>query len=533
MTHVKQLDVKQGRCADGRLVFVLLFTAYFLFVLCPILWSGRFCNDDLARALDGPYGWNANGRPLTAWLMRALGLNLKPLVDFSPLPQLLAIAILAFTGVLIARRYSLRSPWLAALVALPLGAQPFFLENLSFRFDAPAMTLAILLALLPVLSLRHSHRDFLLGALSLLGGLCTYQPAINVFLIFALLDLVVAQAEGQEPKQLVKLALRHIAQVAIAIAIYQWAVVPSIKDWVKEHSQIIHSVQQLGVVADNARMMSTYILDSMDQRWMSLLVPLILLSAVSPLVIGVRYTVSPASLRTRPFWVTAALAAFTVLLPLVALACVAGPMLLLVSPVLMPRVFLGVGALISAGLIALHVATVSARARWVRYSPLAIASPWALCMLVFAGIYGNALAAQQQYENRIASTLADDLAELKETAGVTRFLMVGSAGLAPLTMHAAERFHLLNTLVLPYLQESDFNSRNFMKHYGTGLMEVRQAADGNTVAARTLTRACGANILHRRARYTLRVVEDIAVVTFPDATAALCERPSSADPASP
>ncbi|GLQ90595.1 glucosyltransferase domain-containing protein [Dyella flagellata] len=501
--------------AGSKQLFGILFTGYLLFVLYPILRADRPFNDDMARMLSGAYSWNDNGRPLTTALMRLLEGNLPRLVDFAPMPQILAIALLALAGMLIARRYAIQSPWLAALLVLPLGAQPFFLENLSFRFDAVAMGASVLLAVLPVSVCRDNLRGFALGALALLGCLCSYQPCLNVFLIFVLLDLVAAQARDETPARVARLAAFYVGEALLAVLIYQWKVAPSIKDWIHEHSQMIHSPQQWDVVVANAKNMSAFLLHALARRWTPVLVWLLALTALAPVAVGLSYAFASSAKRTRPVWVKCGLALFPLLLPFVALACVAGPMLLLVSPILSPRVFPGVGALMCASLIALHVALRKWGPGWGNGLCYTVAGVWTLGMFCFANIYGNASTAQKQYETQIASQLANDLAELKQKQGINSFLMDGSAGLSPLSAHAAEIFPVLNNLIPPYLMGNDFQSRHFVKLFGTGLDEARENPAGNAAADALLLRACDAPVLYTRNRYVLRVVDTTAVVTFP------------------
>jgi len=505
----------ESAAASSKRVFGTLFAGYLLFVLYPILRADRPCNDDMARMLSGTYSWNDNGRPLTTRLIRILEGNLSSLVDIAPLPQILAIALVAFAGMLLARRYAVRSRWLATLLVLPLGAQPFFLENLSFRFDAVAMGASVLLAVLPVSACRDNLQGFTLGALALLACLCSYQPSLNVFLIFALLDLTAAQARGDEPRRIVRLAAFYLGEALLAMLVYQWKVAPSIKDWIHEHSEMIHSPLQYRVVVANASDMGAFLLHALAPRWTSVLVSLLSLTAVAPVAIGLHYALAAPVMRGRPIWVRLPFAFCAILLPFAALACVAGPMLLLLSPVLSPRVFPGVGALICASLVALHLALRGWRPGWSDVPSFVVASIWTLAMLSFASIYGNALSAQKQYEAQIASQLSNDLAELKQKQGVTRFLMDGSAGLSPLSAHAAKTFPVLNVLVSPYLIGNSFHSRSFMKLFGIGLNEVREEPANNASADILLAQACNVPTVYIRNRYILRVVDATAVVTFP------------------
>ncbi|MFC5743114.1 glucosyltransferase domain-containing protein [Dyella tabacisoli] len=512
---------------NRKVLFGALFTVYLLLVLYPILRADRYNNDDLMRALWGPYIWIDNGRPLSALVMRALEFNAAQLVDISPLPQLLAIALLAWTGVLIAQRYAIRSLSLGVMIALPLGAQPFFLENISYRFDALPMALAVLFALLPITTTPLIRRHgWWLGALSLLACLCFYQPAINIFLIFVLLNIVHGQIQRISPRELLIELVSRGLQAMLAVAAYQLTVAPSIVGWVKMHSVMISSTQQLGIVRTNVVNLGAYLANAFDASWMLIFAPLAVFALLVPIVVGVRYAMSGR--RERPLWLTALLLLCSGLLPLAAMACIAGPMILARDLIIVPRVFVGVGALLSAALIIMHAALDTWR-RSPRWS-FAVAGLWTAGMVVFANVYGNALASQKQYEDRIGARLADDLAELKTTHGLHRLLLDGSNGLSPVAAHAAERFHLIRQLINPYLQGYSFNARNFISHYTTGVEDIRWLDDSNAVAAPLLMQACKLPALLTRNNYTLRIVGDAAIVTFPADRPASCAPPLEAVP---
>jgi len=135
-------------------------------ILAPILRADRYYVDDWGHALLGYSQWANDGRPLTDLLMRILGGH-PPLVDFSPLPQIGAIAVLSYLSVLVARKFKLCGAVIAALATLPLGANPFFLENLSFKFDSLPMALSMFLVLLPILSTKANNwRSWVTGTYS-------------------------------------------------------------------------------------------------------------------------------------------------------------------------------------------------------------------------------------------------------------------------------------------------------------------------------------------------------------------------------
>lgn len=515
-------DAKYRRYVESKhAVFAILLLGYLLFILYPILRADRYCNDDLIRSLLGNYGWNNNGRHLANLLMRVLQFGSQRAVDISPLPQLIAIAILAWTGVLIARRYALGPPLLAALVTFPLGAQPFYLENLSYKFDAPCMALAMLFALLPFLVLRQGRKAWILSVLALLACLNLYQPAINVFLIFAILEIFLGQVVRVEFKaQTVRLSSR-VSQAVIASVTYQLLFGPSLKDWMREHGTLIHSASQLDRVLANAGDFWGYAVGAFDLRWIELFSPLAILAIVVPVFASLALAWSGRTERAG--WQTGVLLVGAVLLPCVAVFCVAGPMLLLEQPILMPRVMVGVGALLCAGLIAAHAVVEQKR---LSHRPLCvIAGIWALGFAVIAGAYGNAAAAQKGYESRIAANLADDVASMQATRLVRNYLLVGSAGFAPVTEHAAKQFPLFSTLISSYLKADDFNSRNFLQHYISGLKDM-SGGIGKKHEKEILAQACSASPRIVRAGYTLRLVSDTVVVDFLQSPGLACDAPS-------
>ena len=143
----------RAQAANLRLFFGLC-VAISVSVLVPILLAGRPCNDDLARSVVGSYGWVDNGRYLSNMLMRALELGASREAtsrrsrNCSPSSRWLTPAY-CWCDVSRSRRCRSES-WLT----LPLGTQPFFLQNLSYRFDSVTMATALLCSV-GAIAIRH------------------------------------------------------------------------------------------------------------------------------------------------------------------------------------------------------------------------------------------------------------------------------------------------------------------------------------------------------------------------------------------
>ena len=495
---------------DSRVFLVLL--GLYAFIIFPILRADQYYNDDLKRALIGHGSWDATGRPLTTLLMRMLQAYDPAMVDISPLTQMGAIAILAWTGVLIARRYAFTSPWMASLAAFPLGAQPFFLENLSYKFDALSMSLAIFFALLPIVMLEHTRRRWWLGVASIFISLNFYQAAINAYLVFVVLDILLGQLEEKAPRQLVNQFVSRALQAGLAMLLYQLIIGIHINGWVKVHSEKIHSLQQLPLIASNFIDFYTYIGTSFNEQWQLYFSPILLSMLLCAVAVGARYALAT---HAATGWTRTILFAACLLVPLAAFACALGPMLILSKPLFVPRVFIGFGALLAAGLVLMQAALRQWRAsgKWA----LTVAGILALGMGVIASAYGNALREQKNYENRIAAHLADDLAGLEGSGTIDSFMLDGSAGYSPITAHVASQFPIIYLLISPYLTAEDrFHSHTFLSYYVSGVTDMRsdESPANLSLISQILVQSCSMPASYTTGAYSLRVVERTAVVTF-------------------
>lgn len=161
-----------------------------------------------------------------------------------PLPQLFAILLLGLTATLIGKRIGSGSPLTTALAALLLGANPFFLANLSFKFDALPMTLALFLAASAVVSFNPlEHRPVLnglMGIIFLFGSLCLYQPCTSAFCVLVLFEIATGQRDQISPGRLARLLLLRLSQVLIALLTYKFLVAAHIKgEYAIQHASLV------------------------------------------------------------------------------------------------------------------------------------------------------------------------------------------------------------------------------------------------------------------------------------------------------
>jgi hypothetical protein len=444
--------------------FLAALILYF-FVLVPIVLADRYYVDDWGRALLGYSKWGDDGRPFADFLMRVVG-GQPPLVDFSPLPQFGAILVLSYLSVLIARKFRLSSPIIGALAALPLGASPFFLENLSFKFDSLPMAVSILLALLPIFSTTTgTWKTCIQGALLLFASLCFYQSSLNAFIVFLVLEFVFQQLEILPLFRLAQNVGERILQLVLSLVLYRlFTMVTPRGAYGLQHSAM--NINDFGLACQNWVRMWSFTLNSV---WYGFRWPLITPAvggAMLILAIGIRYVNSVPALTLN--W-----ARRSVVLPILPLipflwinAAVAVSLVLAAPPIGSCRVLIGFGALLTSSLTL-----------WAGFLDrikipqlcicLALAIP-AYTMIMFASVYGNSLKEQKNYEMRIASKLADDIGQMGADRPIHSISIEGNVGFSPFVNHGLGRFRLLGSLVSIDLR-SDANggfARTVLKSFG-------------------------------------------------------------------
>jgi hypothetical protein len=486
-----------------RSVFLAALLLYGL-VIWPIVHADRFYIDDLGRAYAGYLGWTGDGRPLANVVMELFNLG-TPLTDLSPLPQLAALLLLAMLAVQVARRFGIEGTWRPPLVLAPLVAQPFFLENLSYKFDSLTMSLAVTLAALAVVGPAARGWRGVLGSVCILASLCLYQPALNVFLIFALAELLYEQARLCAPRSLLALAGVRLLQLLVACGVYRCVLLATVKGhYAIYHQQLPDAAQAWPVILHNLAAFWSYVKTYTATSWAALQWVYTAAGAMLALGASVRYAVAnwPASrprLRLTLVLGPVAVALGAAILPW-------GPMLVLREPVFAPRVMVGVGALASAAMLAVSCAL----ARWrvaPRWHVALLAAP-AYGLLVFAAAYGNALGLQKGYEDRLTADIAQDLSALADGAGVRRYTLRGHAARPPVVQHDIRKYPLLDVLVPVYLTAGWGWADDALRHAGS---DLRFLPHSDVVVN------CAAVPAVKRQAYRIYTREDMAIVVFPDA----------------
>ena len=433
-------------------IFSRYFAALFLLYLAgmfAILRANRLYLDDLGRALYGYADWIESARPLSELMSFIFYLG-PSTVDASPLSQILAAALLALASLLLFDAVRARPTWSGLLCTAPVGLSPYQLENLSYRFDAPWMALAVVLAVLPWSFYRAGKwRFFTIAALCIFASLSLYQPAIGAYLAVAvyrlLADVVSRGSLALVGKRALRLGLPFVCGAgAYAVQASLWFHKSQYGDYVAQHSALPGIADLPGKIAENvAHYLSLLMRDWHGNGIGALLGVVIVVFAVLLLLRLFRS-------RRAAGASGGALPALAIRIALLAalLFCLLltpfGIQFVLDNPVWPPRTFQGFGVMASLMLLYLHA---SATRNALRRMFSALQVFFVLQLLIFAQVYGNLLDAQGQWELSRIGLLAADLNRFIRKTGSSRVDFVGSIGLSPLVRTPAAKYPLLGRLV--------------------------------------------------------------------------------------
>ncbi|MDB6048116.1 MAG: hypothetical protein JWR17_862 [Pseudomonas sp.] len=193
--------------------------AVFIFAF-PLILADSFYLDDNWRAQLAGMEWKEDGRILAAWLYQGLSFT-QGAPNIFPLPLLISIVAMSFALRALTNHYFLKPTVVSCLVVLPLWYSPFFLQNLSYQYDGPAMALGVM-AVIYAITFRHASLIVRTGvsALCIAIGLSLYQMVINIYLGLCCVELIRTANECKEPRTSFIVLRDRLLQFLLAVAFY-------------------------------------------------------------------------------------------------------------------------------------------------------------------------------------------------------------------------------------------------------------------------------------------------------------------------
>jgi hypothetical protein len=428
--------------------FLILFGIY-TFGIVAIIRANFNYIDDLERVAKGCKGWKTSYSRILSYILSSVIHMDNYLTDISPLTQIIAVSIMAFSGILlltiICKRVNFTIFEILAVVSLCLN--PYFLECISFKYDSPYMALSILAGIIPLIYINRSTLAYI--GISVIGTLImctTYQASSGIYPILVILIMLQMWSMRKPLKKVVMFCINSIVGYGIGIFIYNFVImIPT------NYSYASSSLPKINEFIPNlvANLIYYYKMVITDFKiWWLLIVLLV--------VIGFVYTMVHQSIQGKlP----------SVIMTVIAIICMGllcfGMYPALADPLFRPRAMYGFCVFITI----LSVYTVNRTKIQVANVPILILG-WTF--FVFAFTYGNALSVQEEYTEFRISQVINDLNDLEilQDDKETVVQIDGDIGLSPILEAMPQSYQMLNRLIPSTFSGSWEGKRKFFYYYG-------------------------------------------------------------------
>jgi len=202
---------------------LLILFAVSVVGISAILRANFYYMDDSPRAALGYKQWDYFSRYLSTALATLVHGG-DYLVDAAPLPQMLAMLIMAVSGILMGYifcEWTTFSGWELAVLSI-LGLNPYFLGCVSFRFDAPYMALSVLAAVVPLLYRnRNTAAYVLVSGLGILAVCTSYQAAAGIFPMLVVALALRMWNRGKSIREVGLFCLKSAAGYALGLLFFK------------------------------------------------------------------------------------------------------------------------------------------------------------------------------------------------------------------------------------------------------------------------------------------------------------------------
>ena len=445
---IKNIDKR-----DKKIFFCLL--ALSLFYVFPLIMDSRLYIDDLSRSLYGNAGWSSDGRPLATAVMKILNGG-TPLLNLSPITLILSIITLCFSLMLYAK-YNLKDIKIIGVVFCLFGiiCNPFFIENLSYKYDCLPMSLSIASVLLVFCNDSYQKwtvKNFGAPIIFIIFSLCLYQATIGMFFIFLIIEIILSGfSRHYRIKNIFYTLAWRSAQVFIAYFLYKYFIVKHYVsgNYASNHAEMVNiSMASINIIVYNVKNIlgHLYLLYKSYPVWVLCVV-----------IVGCVFSIVNFILLTWKKNKSVILCFFIILAYLAMFLFSFIHLALLKNPVLAPRVFISVGSLFAFYVIGISYFPIKEKYKTIFIVPLLGTS------FLFSYAYSNASSAQEKIDNLIATSIYHDINSLKLESN--KVSIYGKMPVAKEVKLSAEKIPLINRLIPIYMDGSWWWGAVFLQHY--------------------------------------------------------------------
>lgn len=204
------------------------FKAVFVFGVClylvalfALLRGNAYYLDDWVRSMNRQ-GFSGFSRYMATFLVEVLNL-FDGILDISPLYQLLGICFLTLASMAILYALNGGFSFWGIIALAPLGLSPYFLQNISYKFDCATMSFALLCACLPFIFRKNLAVFCAVSVACLVFSYLSYQAANSVYIVLCLFFAFVMMIENfsTNKKHIFSFVLSCVGSFVLASVIYK------------------------------------------------------------------------------------------------------------------------------------------------------------------------------------------------------------------------------------------------------------------------------------------------------------------------
>lgn len=438
----KNSGIKENvKCIPLKKSFYIVAVVYTLGI-AAILRANFNYVDDMGRVAKGYKDWAHFSRFLSEALSPIIHMD-NYLTDVSPLPQLMAVLLLALSGIILLyviyeRTYF--SIW-ELLALIPLGLNPYFLECISYKYDSPYMALSILGAILPFL--YREKRAITYISASIIGtiAVCTsYQAATGIYPMLVVLLMLKMWRNKASYREIGSFCLRSVCGYGLGMVFFKIVIMIPVKDYVS--SSMLGIKEIIPGIFNNLKKYYTYVGNDMKGFWLVL---------ITVLIIGFLWTIVYSSKQNKCLS-----AVITLAVVFFMGAFCFGMYPVLEVPSFAPRAMYGFGVFITI----LCICIAGNQKSILLNLPVFLVS-WTF--FVFSFTYGNALYVQKEYTDYRINMVIDDLNDMDVfLSGQTVTVQLsGWIGQSPVIRNMPQDYQMINRLI-----PIAFGGHWYWGHYG-------------------------------------------------------------------
>lgn len=438
------------------------FYNYFLVIFCiycldlfTLFQANYNQTDDIGRVAWGFKGWEDYSRYLSVFLSTFIHGDFI-LNDISPLPQIIAVLIITIASVIIIKLFASGDGFSFnhVLAVLPLGLTPYFYACLSFKFDAPYMSLSVLFSVLPLVFIEKKLVVYLVATfMCTLCMLLTYQAASGIFLLTVCFWLFINWNQGKNYRWCVKMLTASCGAFFSSCAFFKLFLVQERSTYVSTEIANLESI--FSTFLQNIKTYSEFLYSDANMFW------LVIYGFLACLCV---FTVVRVTSRNK-----AVVLAMTVVLLISGLILSYGGYLVLKKPLFEPRAMFGFGAYIA--LVGLIVVRCINR----KFIATSILIPLCISYLLFGFACGNAMNEQQKADRLLAEQIINDLSKVPnlDNKHIRKMQIKGDGKPAFACARLFTKYPVAERFIRNRMQAGYYYSEFYLYHY-YGLPGVKQ-----------------------------------------------------------